>query len=82
VKNYVFWDKMPFNPLKVKRRFEGTFRLHLQVRSSALLATCFHTGLLLFLFSYPENGGDCLLTFSGLSDVKSQKSEIFMTASL
>jgi hypothetical protein len=33
LKNFVFWDKTPCSPLKVNRRFRGTFRLSLQGRS-------------------------------------------------
>jgi hypothetical protein len=25
---YSFWDIIPFSPLKINRRFEGTYRLH------------------------------------------------------
>jgi hypothetical protein len=28
----IFWDIMPCSPLKVNRRFGGTYRLHLQGR--------------------------------------------------
>jgi hypothetical protein len=27
---YIFWDVTQFSPLKVNRRFGGTYRLHLQ----------------------------------------------------
>jgi hypothetical protein len=49
MKSTVFWDITPCSPLKVNRRFGGTFRLNLQgrisrakyQRKSTLLATCF-----------------------------------------
>jgi hypothetical protein len=30
LKSTIFWDITPFSPLKVNRRFERTYRLHLQ----------------------------------------------------
>jgi hypothetical protein len=30
MKSTIFWDIMPCSPLSVNRRFEGTYRLHLQ----------------------------------------------------
>jgi hypothetical protein len=30
LKSYIFWEIMPYNPLKVKRRFGGTRPFHLQ----------------------------------------------------
>jgi hypothetical protein len=32
MKSSIFWDIMPYSPLKVNRRFRGTRRLHLQGR--------------------------------------------------
>jgi hypothetical protein len=32
MKNYIFWDIMPYSQLKVIRRFEQTCRFHLQGR--------------------------------------------------
>jgi hypothetical protein len=52
MKSTIFWDITPSSPLKVKRRFGGKYRLHLQG-----LATCFHAGFLLGLFFDPEDGG-------------------------
>jgi hypothetical protein len=54
MKSIIFWDITQCSPLKVNRRFGGTYRLHLQ----ALLATCFYTGFLLGLYFDPEDGGD------------------------
>jgi hypothetical protein len=53
----------PCSPLKVNRRFGGTYRFHLEDRkiSGALLATCFHASFLLGLFFDPEDGGDMFL---------------------
>jgi hypothetical protein len=55
----IFWDITPCSPLRVNRRFGGTYGLHLQSR--ALLATFFHAGFLLGLFFDPEDGGDMFL---------------------
>jgi hypothetical protein len=49
MKSTVFWDMTPCSPLKVNRRFGGTYL-------RALLATCFQAGMLLGLFFDPENG--------------------------
>jgi hypothetical protein len=56
----IFWDKTPCSPLKAKRRFGGTYLIHLQGRRSvkvggSLFATCFHAGFLLGLFFDPDN---------------------------
>jgi hypothetical protein len=53
IKRTVFWAITPCSPLKVNRRFGGTYRLQ--------LATCFHVGFLLGLFFDPEDGGDMFL---------------------
>jgi hypothetical protein len=42
MKSSIFWDIKPCSPLKVNRRFGGTYRLHLQ-------------GFLLGLFFDPED---------------------------
>jgi hypothetical protein len=57
VKSAVFWDTMPCIPLKITRHFGGIYRIHLKV----LIATCFHTGILLDLFFDLEDGGDNFL---------------------
>jgi hypothetical protein len=68
----IFWDIMPYSPLKVNRRFRGASqnrnisqaRNQRETRWKAeppLLATCFHAGFLLGLFFNPEDGGDMFL---------------------
>jgi hypothetical protein len=64
----IFWDITSHSPLKVNRRFGGTWRLHLQGRrisqarnQPALLATCFHAGVVLDLFFDLEDGGDIFI---------------------
>jgi hypothetical protein len=54
MKSAIFWDLTLCSPLRVNWRVGGTYSLH-------LLATCFHTGFLLGLFFYPEDGGDMFL---------------------
>jgi hypothetical protein len=54
IKSNIFWDITPCGPLKVNRRFGGTYRLH-------LLATCFHAGFLLGLVVDPKYAGDMFL---------------------
>jgi hypothetical protein len=63
MKSTIFWDIMSCSPLKVNRRFGGTYRLNFQGQriSRALLATCFHAGFLRGLFFDPEDGGDMFL---------------------
>jgi hypothetical protein len=57
----VFWDITPRVPLKVNRRFGGTYRQHTAWKQVAgRVATCFHAGILLGLFD-PEDGGDMFL---------------------
>jgi hypothetical protein len=34
MKSTIFWDITPVSPLSVNRRFEGTYRLHLQGRKN------------------------------------------------
>jgi hypothetical protein len=53
MKNTVFWDIMPCSPLKVNRRFRGTYRLHFQGRISRVRYLICH----LFLRWYLLNVG-------------------------
>jgi hypothetical protein len=52
MKSSIFWDIRPCSPLKIKRRFGGTCRIH--------------AGFLLGLFFDPEYGGDLFLRNVGL----------------
>jgi hypothetical protein len=55
-KNFIFWGIMPCSPVKVKRYFGRTFRLHLQVwRISYLL----RAGVCLVYFSCLETEARC-----------------------
>jgi hypothetical protein len=54
MKSTIFWDIKPCSPLRVNRRFGGTYRLH-------MLATCFHAGFLLSLYFDPEDGRNMFL---------------------
>jgi hypothetical protein len=70
IKSTILCDITPCSPLKVNRRFGGTYRLHIQ----GMLAACFHAGFLLGLFFNFENGGDIFfrnfqLIFNGLHGV-------------
>jgi hypothetical protein len=65
-----FWDITPCSPLKINRRFGGTYRLHYSGRiisrpNRALLSTCFHADILFGLF-YSEDGDDMFLWNIGL----------------
>jgi hypothetical protein len=51
----VFWEITPCSPLKVNQRFGGIYR-----RTSRVLFTCFHDGILRGLFD-PEDGDDMFL---------------------
>jgi hypothetical protein len=69
MKSVNFWDITPCSPLKVSRRFGGTYRLYLegrrnnfskkpaskQVASRAFISACFHAGFLLGLFFCPKD---------------------------
>jgi hypothetical protein len=91
MQNSVFWDKTSCSPLKVNRRFGGTYRLHLQSRiisraryrrkSRWQAEICFRAGFLFGLFFDTEDGGG-RLTFNGLHGVISQKIELFITTSV
>jgi hypothetical protein len=70
VKSAIFWDVKSRSPLKVKRRFGGIYRLHLQGRSIRLtrsqqLAICFNAGFLRGLL-IPKDGGGMFLRNVGL----------------
>jgi hypothetical protein len=68
MKSTIFWDIMPCSPLKANRHFRRTYRLHFQGRSISRTRyqheimwqaePCFHAGILLGLYFYPENGGN------------------------
>jgi hypothetical protein len=57
MKSSIFWDITLCSSLKVNRRFEGKYCLHLP----GLLATCFHAGVLLSLFFDLKDGDDMFL---------------------
>jgi hypothetical protein len=71
IKSTIFWDITPCSPLRVNRRFGGTYRLHLQCRKTSRAwnqsesrwqaELCFHAGFLLGLFFDPEDRGDMFL---------------------
>jgi hypothetical protein len=71
MKSTIFWYITLCSPLKVNRRFGGTYRLHHQGRirraryQSDQLANCVHRGILFGLF-YPEDAGDMFLRNVGL----------------
>jgi hypothetical protein len=78
-KSSVFWDIMPYSPLKVNRSFRGTYRLHLQGwRISQSETNMKQVARFLCL---PEIRGGGLpkrrLTLSGLHGVMSQKLQLF-----
>jgi hypothetical protein len=71
MKSSIFWDITPCSGLKVNRRFGRTYRL-------ALLATCFHSGILNWFVLRPWRWRrylppDRRLTFNGPHAVISQK---------
>jgi hypothetical protein len=79
----IFWDITPCSPLKVNRRFEVTYLLHIQGRKT-LLATCFDAGFCLGAFLDPEYGGEYfpakrVLTFNGQHKVIAHKTALFIT---
>jgi hypothetical protein len=80
------WDIAPCSPLKVNRRFGGTYHRARYQRESRW-QTCLHSGILIGLFD-PEDGGDTLfrkcgrLTFKGLQGVISQMIAFFVTAAV
>jgi ribosome maturation factor RimP len=62
MKSNVFWDIMPCSPLKVNRRFGGISPPSSGSKNKpALLATSFHSGILLGIFFDHEDGGDMFL---------------------
>jgi hypothetical protein len=58
LKGTIFSYITPCRPLRVNRRFGGTYRFYLQGRKISPI-TCFHAGFLFGLFFGPEGGGDC-----------------------
>jgi hypothetical protein len=67
LKSTFFWYITPCSPLKVNRRFGGTYLLHLHgLRiSPALLAIFSHAGFLLGLFLDSEDGENIFLRSDG-----------------
>jgi hypothetical protein len=64
--SYIFWDITPRSPLKVKRRFRGTYGLHLQGR----------------IISRERNQHESRLTFNGLHGVIFQKIVLFINTAV
>jgi hypothetical protein len=54
MKSIAFWDITLCIPLKVNRRFGGTYRFHLQIRINRAIATL----VSLFGLINPEDGGN------------------------
>jgi hypothetical protein len=69
MKSSVFWNIKPCSPLKINRRFGGTYRLHIQCLRirKAEFVTCFNAGFVLGLFFDTEDGGDLFLRKKPLS---------------
>jgi hypothetical protein len=63
VKSVISWDITPCSPLIGNWRFEGTFRVHLEVEEEAKEETSMKqvADFLLALFFDPEDGGDMFL---------------------
>jgi hypothetical protein len=64
MKSSIFWDITPLSPLKVNRRFGGTYLLHLRGRRISEARNRREEGsksCLLDLFFKPEDGGDMFL---------------------
>jgi hypothetical protein len=83
----VFWDLKPYNPLRVNRRFGGTYHLHFQgpiifIARNRAGSTCH----LLQRYFDPEDGGEMILRngliFNGLQGVISRKTEPFITTAV
>jgi hypothetical protein len=74
MRSYIFWHITSCSPLKVKRRFAGTCRLHLQGRRTGQTSSAchlLHSAFLLALFFDPEYGGDMFLS-AGARPVKTR----------
>jgi hypothetical protein len=59
LKTSFLWNITPCSPLKVNRRFGGTYRLHLQSRRISQARNQLGAGSIAFLFGlffYPEDG--------------------------
>jgi hypothetical protein len=94
MKSTIFWNITPYSPLSVKRRFWGTYRLHLQRRKTKLSKKLawkemesFHAGFLLSLFFQPWRWRRNVppkrrLTLNGLHGVTSQKMVLFITTAV
>jgi hypothetical protein len=67
LKSTIFWDITPRSPLKVNRRFGGTYRLHLQGRRITEQETSVEAGR---------------FTFNGLHGGIYQKIELFITTAV
>jgi hypothetical protein len=63
IKSTIFWGITPCSPLKVNRRFGGTYRLHLQSRRTR----------------WKRYSPKRRMTFNGLHGVISQKIVFFIT---
>jgi hypothetical protein len=90
MKGSIFWDITPCSPLKVKRRFGGTHRLHLQDRRICQARNKHEAGRkqscdwpILWSWRWrryvpPKRR----LAFNELHDILSQKTELFITTAL
>jgi hypothetical protein len=68
MKNSIFWDITPYNPLKVNGRFEGTYRLHHHDETSSD-SYAIHDSFLFVLFSTLKME----VTYSSITSVDFQR---------
>jgi hypothetical protein len=61
MKSTILWDITPCSSLRVKRRFGGTYRLHLQGRKISRRRNQRESRWQVELCFYPEDGGDMFL---------------------